>query len=129
MGNPDKRKRRSKEKAKLAGVDKHEKISSKKNPKIVQISSEMVELFKTLPSFSSTYEAVPYIRQFRKDKNSIQHPDNPEDVATLYAMYGHWTTTGSDTIYTSELLLAGQLIFENPLFKEKFYSEFPLRED
>ena len=126
MGNPDKRKKRSKAKAKLARVTKHEELTSKNDPQLVRISSEMVALFETLPSFSSTYDAVPYIRQFQKNINGKQFLDSAKEVAVLYAMYGHWTISGSDVIFLSELLFAGDIVFENPIFQDKFYSEFPL---
>lgn len=54
---------------------------------MVHVPPDIVEMFQTLPGFSSEYEAVPYLKKHVLSSAALPH-DVEMSVAILYVMYG-----------------------------------------
>jgi len=125
MSNKDKRAKRAKLKAKASRVQKHkEKLNSvRPATNVVKMSPKFIEFFKTLPDFSKKYECVPFLRAFvENSQGDFPYDDLEFGVAMLFVNYGHWSTTGSDSIEQTELLHATNFILEKTEFLDSFNS-------
>ncbi|MEL4279037.1 hypothetical protein AAEH77_21200 [Shewanella xiamenensis] len=89
---------------------------------VVHVPPDIVEMFQTLPGFSSEYEAVPYLKKHVLSSAALPH-DVEMSVAILYVMYGNWKVLDSDALYLSDLLMVAEQIAEHPKFIEQFYQE------
>jgi hypothetical protein len=125
MPNKDKRARRAKLKAKAVRVQKHKEKINMVHPasEITKISPDFIELFKTLPDFSDKYECVPFIKKYLENSVGSSHMGDAEvHVAMVTVLYGHWFTTGSDSIDRAELINAGDFLLEQEGFINSFNS-------
>lgn len=122
MSNTDKRIKRAKNKAKQARLQKQKTQERSNQEQVVRVPPDVVEMFQTLPSFSSEYEAVPYLKKHVLSVAVLPH-DVEMSVAILYVMYANWKALDSDALYLSDLMMVAEQIAEHPKFIEQFYQE------
>ncbi|ABN63941.1 hypothetical protein [Shewanella baltica] len=122
MSNTDKRIKRAKNKAKQARLKKQKTQERSNQEQVVCVPPDVAEMFQTLPSVSSEYEAVPYLKKHVLSGAVLPH-DVEMSVAILYVMYGNWRVLDSDAMYLSDLLMVAEQITEHPKFIEQFYQE------
>lgn len=122
MSNTDKRIKRAKNKAKQARLQKQKTQERSNQEQVVRVPQDVVEMFQTLPSFSSEYEAVPYLKKHVLS-GAVLPNDVEMSVAILYVMYANWKALDSDALYLSDLMMVAEQIAEHPKFIEQFYQE------
>lgn len=120
MGNKDKRSRRAKEKAKKRRLARQSKSPQHDTgDDVVRISEEIVELFKTLPPPSPDFDGLAEIMEYAQNSQTDAFEDFEASVTTLYVLYGHWFTSGSNELIRSELAAAVMLLSEKTEFRAK----------
>jgi hypothetical protein len=120
MSNTDKRTKRAKNKAKQARLQKQKTQERSNQEQVVLVPPDVVEMFQMLPSFSSEYEAVPYLKHHVLSSAAVLR-DVEMSVAFLYVMYANWKALDSDALYLSDLMMVAEQIAEHPKFIEQFY--------
>lgn len=93
MGNPDKRAKRAKSKAKSANIQRQRTRSSSKSH--YEPSEKIIELFKKLPSPSEEQDCLALIHEHIENDPEGDFDDPEAAVMILYAMYKDWHTQKS----------------------------------
>ncbi|WP_143026629.1 hypothetical protein [Ferrimonas sediminum] len=84
---------------------------------MMHITPQTLKLFTSLPPFEATFSAVPAVKEHLVAKG-VQ--DLLAGTAMLFVQYGHWYTSGSDTILVSELVNVSNMMMANPKFLHQF---------
>jgi hypothetical protein len=103
MGNPDKRRKRSKTKAKANRANKNPSSNDHNFESIdfshineheldeLELTEEIEAFFKTLPPFTPECKAVPLIKQFVEVQGNTPSDDVINHVRELLALFAHWS--------------------------------------
>ncbi|MFT5709073.1 MAG: hypothetical protein ACI9ES_003380 [Oceanospirillaceae bacterium] len=116
MGNPAKKLKRSKDKAK-------KERSRKANKKLIvtsdvaQIPDDLISSFEGLPPPCRDFITVKYINEIANHQAPARESDNREMiVAIFYAMYVHWYSTGNKEIQHQNMSFLAESFVKHPIF-------------
>ncbi|MEH6443587.1 MAG: hypothetical protein V7784_06790 [Oceanospirillaceae bacterium] len=116
MGNPAKRLKRSKDKAKK---ERSRKTNIKLNAAsdVAEISDDLINSFEGLPPPCRDFLAVKFIKEIANSQAPAKKGDNSEMiVAIFYAMYVHWYSTGSKEIQHQNMSFLAESFVKHPVF-------------
>jgi hypothetical protein len=120
MGNPDKRRKRSKIKAKASRTNKNPSLNNHdfNQLDVLELTEEIESFFKTLPPFTPECKAVPLIKRFIEAQGNTPSYDVINHVRELLALFAHWSD-GLPLYYSSieDLII---ILGESPEFAIAF---------
>ncbi len=119
MSSTEKRKKRAKNKAKKARLQK-QKITEKKNEvAMVGIGSEFFKLFQSLPRKDNPYDLIPLFKEYLTENGSI---DIEAETAMLFVTHAFWLASGEREFVLNDVEMIVSETLSNPEFFE-YYDE------
>lgn len=117
MSSIDKRKKRAKNKAKKARLQK-QKITEKKNEvATVRVGSEFLKLFQSLPKKDNPYELIPLFKEHLIENGSI---DMEIETAMLFVTHAFWLDSGEREFVLNDVKTMVNATLSNPEFFEYY---------